>query len=540
MKQDFDVLIVGSGAAGLYAALCLPSKYQIAIISKENLNSSSSDWAQGGIAAPLGLTDSPDLHGEDTIKAGQGICESESVRFLVENAATCIDSLVEMGVPFDRHDHQLAMTLEAAHSHPRILHSRDTTGQAIIEVLTARGLEKANVHIYEQATALSLWLNSQNNSCQGISLLHEETIRWLRAGAVILATGGCGQVFAKTTNPPVSTGDGAALAWRSGAILRDLEFIQFHPTVLNKSGAPNFLISEAVRGEGGHLIDAQGRRFVFDYHPSGELAPRDVVSRAIFDQGDRPIYLDLRTIAPEKITHRFPNIIEKCRNWGIDVFHEPIPVSPAVHYWMGGIAVNLDNSTSIAGLYALGEVASTGVHGANRLASNSLLECLVFAQQFAKLIIENPHALPEQPAGLLSTHQDWSAEMQKIEQIRKDLPILMWRCAGISRQRGDLQMALAQVKQWKQDIDNLQICEFLSSLHPLQVIKLENIKAQSQLKGAAEIQNLLDVSYLILMSALFRNESRGGHYRSDHPQTKPDWRAHTLIRHYDCWKSSLE
>ncbi len=539
LPNYFDVLIVGSGAAGLYAALCLPSKYRIALISKENLNSSSSDWAQGGIAAPLAITDSPDLHGEDTIKSGQGICELNAVRFLVENAANCIDYLVEMGVPFDRHDHQLAMTLEAAHSRPRILHSRDTTGAAIIEVLTKKVLERSNIDVYEQATALNLWLNQKTGSCQGISLLYCGTISWLRAGAVILATGGCGQVFAKTTNPSVSTGDGAALAWRSGAILRDLEFIQFHPTVLNKNGAPNFLISEAVRGEGGQLIDDQGRRFVFDYHPSGDLAPRDVVSRAIFAQGDRPTYLDLRPIPPEKITYRFPNIIEKCRHWGIDVCQEPIPVSPAAHYWMGGIAVNLDNSTSIAGLYALGEVASTGVHGANRLASNSLLECLVFAQQFAKMDIHPSKSSIEQPLEILVTSQDWSSELEKIHLIRRELPILMWRSAGISRERCDLQSALITVKQWKEEIGSLKICQFISNLSPNQTLKLENTEAQSQLKTAGEILNLLDVAFLILNSALVRNESRGGHYRSDHPETIADWQAHTLVRYYDCWKSFI-
>jgi len=550
LPRFFDVLIVGSGAAGLYAALCLPSHYEIGLISKEKLNSSSSDWAQGGIAAPMALTDSPTLHGEDTIKAGQGICEPESVKFLVENATRCIESLVRMGVPFDRQDQELAMTLEAAHSRPRILHSQDTTGQAIIEVLTARVLERPNIYVYEQATALDLWLNPDTGHCQGVSLLYQTEISWLKAQAVILATGGCGQVFEKTTNPLVSTGDGAAIAWRAGAILRDLEFVQFHPTVLNKPGVPNFLISEAVRGEGGHLIDGQGKRFVFDYHASGELAPRDVVSRAIFSHATKhneSVYLDLRPIAPEKVRHRFPNIMEKCRKWGIDVLQEPIPVSPAVHYWMGGIAVNLDNSTSIPRLYALGEVASTGIHGANRLASNSLLECLVFAQQFSDMVIEPNITEEEEKTLTISVQTDnWDKEIGIINQLRRDLPALMWQNAGISRQGNDLQAALEQVSGWREQFYSLEIGQFLLNLTPDKIIQLpvnevtlREEQAEKQLKMATEMLNLLDVAFLILQSAGFRTESRGGHYRSDYPETNSAWQVHTLVQNKRFWQSPV-
>ena len=395
MNSQFDILVVGAGAAGLYAALCLPSHLRVALITKDTLKTGASDWAQGGIAAAIAPSDSPRLHLEDTLKAGAGLCDRSAVQFLVDNAAEAIDSLLSMGVAFDRQDNQLAMTLEAAHSRPRVLHAADTTGRAIVNTLTEKVLERPNIEIFSRAIALSLWIEKER--CRGISLLHRNQIHWLSAGAVILATGGGGQVFAQTTNPAVSTGDGVALAWRAGAVVRDLEFMQFHPTALTKPGAPRFLISEAVRGEGAHLVDSQGMRFAFNYHPAGELAPRDIVSRAIFNHlqattaapAHAHVYLDLRPIEPERIRRRFPNIINVCQHWGIDVFEEPIPVAPAAHYWMGGIATAM-NQTTIAGLYAIGETASTGVHGANRLASNSLLECLVFAHQLSHIEVESP------------------------------------------------------------------------------------------------------------------------------------------------------
>ncbi len=401
--------MVGSGAAGLYAALCLPTHYRIALITKDTLKTGASDWAQGGIAAAIAPDDSPAFHREDTLKAGAGLCDGKAVEFLVDHAATAIDSLVNMGVAFDRQGEQLAMTLEAAHSHARVLHAADTTGRAIIATLTEKVIQRPNITIIPQAIALQLWLDPQQQSCQGLSVLYQGQIHWIQAGAVILATGGGGQVYAQTTNPTVSTGDGVALAWRAGAILRDLEFFQFHPTALTKPGAPHFLISEAVRGEGAHLVDEQGKRFTFDYDPRGELAPRDVVSRAIFhylqtqqaDPAQAHVYLDLRPIATDKIRRRFPNIIRVCQKWGVDLLREPIPVAPAAHYWMGGVKVDLNNATSIQGLYAIGETASTGVHGANRLASNSLLECLVFAAQLSNLKVTTPSPITQKPQLLM-------------------------------------------------------------------------------------------------------------------------------------------
>ncbi|MGB5633627.1 MAG: L-aspartate oxidase, partial [Waterburya sp.] len=362
----FDVVVVGSGAAGLYGALCLPDNLKVALITKDQLNTGASDWAQGGIAAAISPEDSPKLHLDDTLKAGAGLCDRSAVEFLVDHAADSIKSLVEMGVAFDRHQSQLSMTLEAAHSRPRVLHAADTTGRAIVATLAQQVLQRDNIQVWSQTFALELWLNSQQE-CQGISILKDHKISWIQSAAVILATGGGGQVFSQTTNPKVSTGDGVAIAWWSGAIIRDTEFVQFHPTALTVVGAPRFLISEAVRGEGAHLIDHSGRRFAFDYHPSGELAPRDVVSRAIFSHlqktGESNVYLDLKPIPEDRIRYRFPNIIRVCQHWNVDLFTKPIPVAPAAHYWMGGIAVDTMNQTSIKGLYAVGETASTGVHG---------------------------------------------------------------------------------------------------------------------------------------------------------------------------------
>ena len=537
----FDVVVVGSGAAGLYGALCLPNELKVALITKDQLNTGASDWAQGGIAAAISPEDSPKLHLDDTLKAGAGLCDRHAVQFLVDHAADSIKSLVEMGVAFDRHQSQLSMTLEAAHSRPRVLHAADTTGRAIVATLAQQVLQRDNIQVLSQAFALELWLNSQQE-CQGISILKANKISWIQAGAVILATGGGGQVFSQTTNPEVSTGDGVAIAWRSGAIIRDTEFVQFHPTALTVVGAPRFLISEAVRGEGAHLIDSKGRRFAFDYHPSGELAPRDIVSRAIFSHlqqtGASNVYLDLQPIPEERIRYRFPNIIRVCQHWNVDLFTKPIPVAPAAHYWMGGIAVDTMNQTSIKGLYAVGETASTGVHGANRLASNSLLECVVYASQLAKL---NPHPTPavESPQTKeISTN--WDQEMNLVNSIRNQLPDLMWQSAGISRTAEVMEQAIATVTDWRSQMGDLALNQYIKGSSPHQQFTFSAPEAESQLKLYAETLNLLDIGYLILKSAVFRIESRGGHYRLDYPHTSVDWKGHTIIFREQWTKSSLE
>jgi L-aspartate oxidase len=540
-EQRFDVMVVGSGAAGLYATLCLPASLRIALVTKDKLKTGASDWAQGGIAAAIAPTDSPEYHWRDTLEAGAGLCDPDAVRFLVEKAPEAIQSLLSLGVNFDHHGQDLALTLEAAHSQPRVLHAADTTGRAIVSTLTEQVLNRPNIEIFSQAVALSLDCHPETGICQGLSLLYQNRIQWFTTGAVLLATGGGGQVFVQTTNPEVSTGDGVSLAWRAGAQLRDLEFFQFHPTALSKEGAPHFLISEAVRGEGAFLRDRTGHRFAFDYHPKGELAPRDVVSRAIFqhlektesDPSQAKVYLDLSPIEPERIQRRFPNIIERCQSYGIDVFKEPIPVSPAAHYWMGGILTDLQCQTSIPGLYAIGETTSAGVHGANRLASNSLLECIVFAGQLSQIEL-----LPVVSGKILQPVQiemDWSDDYESLQKIREELPIVMWRCAGICRTQTGLENAIAQVQKWQTIFSHLSISQFVANLTPHQTINFTNSLSEEQLRFWAETRSLIDIADLILKSALFRQESRGGHYRLDYPHPDENWKAHTLIQGDRWW-----
>jgi L-aspartate oxidase len=539
--RRFDVLVVGTGAAGLYAALCLPRDLHVGLITKDELPLSASDWAQGGIAAAIAPEDSPTLHVEDTLKAGAGLCDPEAVRFLADRAPDCIRSLVDLGVSFDRHGTDLALTLEAAHSRRRVLHAADTTGRAIVSILSQRVCDRQNIQVLSQAFALDLWLHPQTGRCQGIRLAYGGQIQWVQAKAVVLATGGGGQVFAQTTNPAVSTGDGVAIAWRAGATLRDLEFMQFHPTALTQPGAPRFLISEAVRGEGAHLVDSEGRRFAFDYHPDGELAPRDVVSRSIFrylqstgaDPASTHVWLDFRPISVDRIRYRFPNIIEVCRHWGIDVLTEPVPVAPAAHYWMGGITTDLACHTSIPGLYAVGETASTGVHGANRLASNSLLECVVFGASLAHL------QLSELEETEISTQWEplrFSDESQaQIDQWRYELPRLMWQSAGICREESVMEKAIAQVEKWRSKFAQLSLSQQLNERRSWQY---ESAEMHSQIRRWGETCNLLDVASLILKSAIFRQESRGGHYRSDFPKDNPQWQVHTLVQGDRLWTST--
>ncbi|MBD1884296.1 L-aspartate oxidase [Microcoleus vaginatus] len=545
MTDKFDVLVIGAGAAGLYTALCLPEHLHVGLINKNTLPVSASDWAQGGIAAAIAPEDSAALHIQDTLAAGAGLCDLDAVKFLVEEASACIDSLVKMGVAFDRTGPDLALTLEAAHSRRRVLHAADTTGKAVIATLTAKVLSRKNIQLVSPAFALSLWLD-ETGRCQGISSICGSQVKWLQAKAVVLATGGGGQVFAQTTNPSVSTGDGVAIAWRAGALLRDLEFVQFHPTALSTAGAPRFLISEAVRGEGAHLVDSKGYRFAFDFHPSGELAPRDVVSRAIFRHlqktGEPHVWLDLRPIAVDRLRYRFPNIIQVCADWGIDIFSEPVPVTPAAHYWMGGIVADKFNQTSIPGLYAVGETASTGVHGANRLASNSLLECLVFGAQMGLLQLEGgtPEAFADQfEAAEILEKSISENDIEAIEKLRVELPNLVWQSAGICRGQRDLESAIVQLEIWRQEFASLPLSQTLDNLRPGQIIDFSPAEAENSsiLRNWGEVGNLLDIGYLIVKSAAFRTESRGGHYRVDYPLTDPEWCSHTLINQSNWYKS---
>ncbi len=538
-ENVFDILIVGAGAAGLYSALCLPPTVRVGLISKDKLSRSASGWAQGGIAAVVDSDDSTDLHLQDTLQAGAGLCDEAAVRFLVETAPHCIQHLVDLGVAFDRTaQDKLALTLEAAHSRRRVLHAADTTGRAVVTTLTEHVLSRPNIEIFSPAFVLDLWVNE--GVTQGVRLLYDGRIRVVAARSVLLATGGGGQVFAQTTNPKVSTGDGVAIAHRAGAILRDLEFIQFHPTALTQADAPRFLISEAVRGEGAHLIDATGHRFAFDYHPSGELAPRDIVSRAIFshlqatatDPATANVWLDLRPIPADKIRHRFPNIIQVCQTWGIDVFTTPIPVAPAAHYWMGGVQTDLENRTTIAGLYVVGETASTGVHGANRLASNSLLECIVYGAQLRGMR-PGELALAKAPVGDVIPLEVQAIDPDWIADLRSRLSRLVWQSAGISREAATLERAIAQLQEWQQ--------QFMGQSLSVQLLAPVDYAVKSEdepiVRAWGELHNLLDIADLILRSAHLRTESRGGHYRSDYPDTDETWKVHTVVQHHT-WSTS--
>jgi len=512
----FDVIVVGAGAAGLYTALCLRRRgLGVALLTKEALHlshsaDSASKWAQGGIAAALDPQDAPSLHAEDTLKAGAGLCETRAVSVLVHEAPRTIQQLEAWGVRFDRKpDQTLAMTLEAAHSRQRVLHVADATGKALVTALKAQVLEDAGITTMPHTLVLDLLLHKDR--CAGVLCATPDgSVQALVSQAVVLATGGYAHLFAQTTNPPASTGDGVAIAWRAGALVRDLEFVQFHPTALAVAGAPRFLISEAVRGEGAHLVDSAGDRFAYKYHPQGELAPRDVVSRAIFQHlqhtGDSTVFLDLSPIPSDRIHYRFPNIIKVCEQWGIDLLNQPIPVTPAAHYCMGGIATDIWGETSITGLYAVGETASTGVHGANRLASNSLLECFVFAERIAQKLGETNWRSAADFTPKPSYR--YAGDERDCSQLTQALRSLCWQNMGIMRHALQLEQAKQQIADWRR--------AWLTAL-PTQ-------------RQSMEYRNLLDVAWLMAQSALFRTESRGAHYRADYPLSDPQWLCHSAVQ----------
>ncbi|MFZ9568413.1 MAG: L-aspartate oxidase [Vulcanococcus sp.] len=532
IPSNWDVIVVGGGAAGLMAALELPAGLRVLLLSKDSAPRSASRWAQGGIAAVTRAEDSFASHIEDTLRAGAELCDRSAVDLLVREAPACVERLLELGMDFDRNGNDLSTTLEAAHSHRRVLHAQDRTGGALVEALEARVLQRPGLLRVQGALALQLWI--EDGRCRGLQVLSDGLVRWIQARAVVLATGGAGHLFANTTNPRQASGDGIAMAWRAGAAVRDLEFVQFHPTALMLPGAPHFLISEAVRGEGARLLDDQGDSPVG--HLSGaDLAPRDAVSRALVqrmrERRSVNAWLDLRPVGRERLERHFPTILGRCREWGLEPTEAPIPVAPAAHYWMGGVQTNLQAATSLPGLFAVGEVASSGVHGANRLASNSLMECLVFARQLRHIELGEalssessaPAARPLSSAPLESL--SLTALDQRIEQLRD----LCWKVAGVERQGPDLMEGWKQCQNLSARLDQAAtFCE-LDQLSRTQQLVIQPEEA-TWLKKAHDLRERALVASLLMQAALFRQESRGGHFRDDFPARQPFWRCHTVQR----------
>ena len=532
-EHHWDVIVIGGGAAGLMACLELPAQLRVLLLSKDTGPPSASRWAQGGIAAVTRADDSFSSHEQDTLAAGAGLCDPAAVHLLVHQAPDCVQRLLELGMAFDKDDGRLSTTLEAAHSHRRVLHAQDRTGGALVDALERQVRRRPGLEQRRGVMALQLWV--EQGRCCGVQVLEGNRIHWLAAGAVVLATGGGGHLFAHTTNPALSSGDGVAMAWQAGASVRDLEFVQFHPTALMLPGAPHFLISEAVRGEGAQLLDRDGRSPV-DGLVGGNLAPRDQVSRALArrmrEQGVEHLWLDLRPVGPQRLERQFPTILGRCRELGLNPLQQPIPVAPAAHYWMGGVSTDLGAATDIPGLYAVGEVACTGVHGANRLASNSLMECLVFARQLGQLQPAPPAAVDaeekrtEGPLRWPELPQQ-SELMGRISALRS----LCWSVAGVERHGHGLAAALPQVHRERTGLEEHPAWRAVQGQHPGTVLTLEPGQ-ESTLRLLQELHHRLVLAELLFTAALFREESRGGHFRTDAPASQPYWRRHTLQRQH--------
>jgi len=526
--RQFDFLIVGSGVAGLSCALELASHGSVAVLTKEGIAQGSTQWAQGGIAAALAPEplDSPLMHEEDTMRAGAGLCDRDAVKILVEEGPRRVRELMARGAQFDTESSgQLKLTKEAAHRANRIIHAQgDSTGREVQRSLSKAALESAGITVLENTLSVDLLLDKSTfGRCVGVLALDADgQLCRFFASATILATGGVGALYKVTTNPPVLTGDGMAMAWRAGAALMDMEFVQFHPTSFASGpNNPKFLISEAVRGEGAILLDKNGNRFMPKYHPDAELAPRDVVSRAIaqeiLESGEEYVTLDLTANTAQQIAARFPNIYSTCVAYGIDPAKEPIPVSPAEHYMMGGIRTDLDGSTNVVGLLACGECACTGVHGANRLASNSMLEGLVFGTRTVEAAI----ALKGQAEAeaIKSTFEQNAAQRTASDEIlvasaRAKLQEAMWKHVGLVRNGAGLKQTLEMLNQLYQQFG-----------HP------------AARRNEIELANMINTAWLITRAAFGRQESRGAHYRTDYPERDDkNWNCHQLLR---CEKEEL-
>ncbi len=535
---DWDVVVVGGGAAGLMSCLELPAGLRVLLLSKERKPRSASRWAQGGIAAVTSATDSFASHRDDTLKAGAGLCDLEAVELLVHEAPSCVQRLLELGMAFDRQGSALSTTLEAAHSHRRVLHAQDRTGGALVDALEREVRRRPRLEQRQGVVALRLLVEA--GRCCGLQVLEGDEIHWLRARAVVLATGGGGHLFAHTTNPTHSSGDGLAMAWQAGAEVRDLEFVQFHPTALMLPGAPHFLISEAVRGEGARLLDGTGASPVAELG-GGDLAPRDQVSRALArrmrQQGVDHLWLDLRPIGQEHLSRQFPTILGRCRELGLEPTAEPLPVAPAAHYWMGGVRTDLAAATTLPGLYAVGELACSGVHGANRLASNSLMECLVFARQLRHIALGPsvgagrltntacPANQPGQSEGvevLAAPSLGAAALKGQIQALRE----LCWQVAGVERQGQALARGLATIRRQRRGLERDPSWQRVQGLGVGQRIELTPASRQTW-PLHQELHQRLVLAELLLEAALFRQESRGGHFRTDTPSSQPFWRVHS-------------
>ena len=494
MRDAADFLIVGSGVAGLRAAAALAAQGSVLVLTKaDEPGESNTGYAQGGIAAAVGDDDSPDLHLRDTEAAGDGLCRHDAVRVLVDDGPAYVRELAAWGARFDRDaDGRFALGREGAHSVRRVLHAADATGREISRVLWEHVSALPTVRVVDDARAVHLTV--AQGACVGARYVRGSAVVDVQAVATLLATGGAGRVFRETTNPPVATGDGVTLAWQAGAAVSDLEFVQFHPTVMAVPGTARFLLSEALRGDGAWLLNVHGERFMTRYEPAGELASRDLVARAIVREEERtgaPVTLSLRHLDADWVRRRFPTIAAACRERGLDLATDPVPVSPAAHYMMGGVATDIDTRTTVPGLYAAGEVACTGVHGANRLASNSLLEGLVFGGRAAAAMCEPPRGgvvdrartRGRMPAAAAAT------VVPEADAVRE----LMWREVGLVREARGLARAVVTLDGWRR-------------------------AAQAgDPSGRSALVSLVAVAWLIARAALDRCESRGGHARSDFP-----------------------
>ena len=520
MSQHYqhDVLVIGSGAAGLTLALTLPEHLRIAVLSKGNLSNGSTYWAQGGVAAVLDNTDTVESHVEDTLNAGGGLCREDAVRFTVEHSREAIQWLIDQGVPFTRDDEharedggfEFHLTREGGHSHRRIIHAADATGAAIFNTLLEQTRQRSNIELLEQRVAVDLIterkLGLEGQRCLGAYVLNRASgeVDTFSARFVILATGGAAKVYLYTSNPDGACGDGIAMAWRAGCRVGNLEFNQFHPTCLYHPKAKSFLVTEALRGEGALLKLPNGERFMPRFDERAELAPRDIVARAIDHEMKRLgidcVFLDISHKPADFVKSHFPTVYERCLDFGIDITKEPIPVVPAAHYTCGGVLVDQSGCTDIPGLYAIGETSFTGLHGANRMASNSLLECFVYARSAAENILAQlehvsmPSALPGWDASQVTDSDEDVIIAHNWDELRR----FMWDYVGIVRTNKRLQRAEHRVRLLLDEIH-----EFYS-----------NYKVSRDL---IELRNLAQVAELMIRSAMLRHESRGLHYTLDYP-----------------------